>query len=70
MTERYAVRPDREGFSVVDLWTGSVAEIAAIPQECLSAADAGHMAKVMNARVRREEPPMVLRLTPRSAPRS
>ncbi|MGA0608396.1 hypothetical protein ACO2Q0_20575 [Phenylobacterium sp. VNQ135] len=69
MSDRYAVRPDRGGFSVVDLWTGLVAEIAATPQQGLSAADAGHTAQVMNERLQRDEPSAVLRLGPRAAPR-
>jgi hypothetical protein len=55
MNERYQVRPDREGFSVYDLWTGEAANIAMTPQSGLSKADADHTAGLLNLRAERGE---------------
>lgn len=48
MTERFVVRPDRNGFSVCDVWTGDVAVIAMTPQDGLSLEDAEHTAGLLN----------------------
>jgi len=53
MTERYVVRPDASGFSVVDLWTGERAVIAMTPQSEMSKEDADHTAEMLNTRARR-----------------
>jgi hypothetical protein len=50
MTERYVIRPDREGYSVCDLWTGEPAVIAMTPQTGLSQEDAEHTAGLLNRR--------------------
>ncbi|WP_334163737.1 hypothetical protein [Phenylobacterium sp.] len=55
MAERYHVRPDREGFTVYDLWTGEAAVIAMTPQTGLSREDADHTADLLNLRARRGE---------------
>jgi len=49
---RYAVRPDRVGFSVFDLWTGEAAVLAMVPQTGLSPEDAEHTADLLNRRAR------------------
>ncbi len=48
MSERFVVRPDARGFSVFDLASGQVAEIAKIPQQALSPEDAEHLAELLN----------------------
>ena len=50
MTERFIVRPDREGFAVVDVWTGAPAVIAMTPQTGISEEDAQHTAQLLNRR--------------------
>lgn len=51
MAERFFVRPDRNGFSVYDVWSGEVAVIAMAPQGGLSREDAEHTADLLNRRV-------------------
>lgn len=48
--DRYTTRPDRDGFSVYDAWTGEVAVIAMTPQSGLSLEDAEHTANLLNRR--------------------
>lgn len=48
--ERYITRPDRDGFSVCDVWTGEIAVIAMTPQSGLSREDAEHTATLLNHR--------------------
>jgi hypothetical protein len=48
--DRYTTRPDRDGFSVYDAWTGEVAVIAMTPQSGLSQEDAEHTADLLNRR--------------------
>lgn len=55
MSERYQVRPDREGFCVYDVWTGEAAIIAMTPQSGLSKPDADHTAGLLNQRAERGE---------------
>jgi len=43
---RYLTRPDRDGFSVFDLWTEEAAVIAMVPQTGLSQEDADHTAQL------------------------
>jgi hypothetical protein len=50
MTERFCIRPDPSGFSVVDLWTGETVVIATTAQRGLSQADAEHTAAMLNRR--------------------
>lgn len=47
-TDRFLVRPDREGFSVFDAWDGQPAVIAMMRQTGLSRADAEHTAALLN----------------------
>lgn len=55
MSDRYLVRPDRDGFSVCDIWTGEPAVIAMTPQTSLSKKDAEHAAGLLNTRAQRGE---------------
>ena len=50
MADRFVIRPDREGFSVVDAWTGEPAVIAMTPQTGLPEEDARHTAALLNRR--------------------
>jgi hypothetical protein len=51
-TDRFAIRPDRTGWSVYEIWTGEVAVIALVPQTGLSEEDAAHTAALLNRRAR------------------
>jgi hypothetical protein len=53
MLRRYAIRRDRQGFSVFDVWTGEVAVIAMTPLNQLSRPDAEEAAKLLNRRAGR-----------------
>ena len=55
MTARFSTRPDPEGFSVYDLWTGETVVIAMTPQDGLSEEDAQHTAAMLNLRAARGE---------------
>ena len=55
MTDRYCVRPDHEGHTVFDVWTGEAVVIAMDPQTGLSLEDAEHTARMLNQRVARGE---------------
>lgn len=48
MEPRFVIRPDSEGYSVRDLWTGEPAILAATPQKGLSQEDAEHTAQLLN----------------------
>jgi hypothetical protein len=50
MLDRYAIRPDPEGFSVYDVWTGETVVLAMVPQYGLSKEDAEHTARLFNQR--------------------
>lgn len=52
MDHRFAIRPDPEGFSVYDVWTGQTVVIAMAPQDSLSRLDAEHTAQMLNKRAR------------------
>jgi hypothetical protein len=53
--DRYTTRPDRDGFSVYDAWTGVTAVIAMTPQSGLSLEDAEHTATLLNQRATQGE---------------
>jgi hypothetical protein len=53
MLRRYAIRPDRGGFSVFDIWTGEVAVVAMVPLNQLSRRDAEKGAELLNRRSER-----------------
>jgi len=48
--ERYVIRPDAAGFSIIDIWTGGPAVVAASPQTGLPQTDADHIAQLLNDR--------------------
>jgi hypothetical protein len=48
MTERFILRPDRDGFTIQDVLTGQPAVTASTPQTGLSRADATHTADRLN----------------------
>ncbi len=49
MFDRYVIRPDSHGFSVIEVATGAAAVIAMAPQRGLSQEDAEHLAGLLNA---------------------
>jgi hypothetical protein len=56
--DRFAVRQDTGGWTVMELWTGAPAQVAGVPQTRLSQADAEHMAKLLNDQARRGDSSM------------
>jgi hypothetical protein len=48
MEPRFVIRPDREGYSIRDLWTGQPAVLAGTPQAGLSQQDAEHTVALLN----------------------
>jgi hypothetical protein len=56
--DRYALRPDATGWTVVVLWTGKPAVVAGVAQAGLSEDDARHMAGLLNAQSRRGDSSM------------
>lgn len=56
--DRYAIRQDGSGWTVLELWTGKPAQVAGVPQTRLSEADAEHMVKLLNAQARRGDSSM------------
>jgi hypothetical protein len=51
-TDRFAVRRDRTGWTVYEVWTGEPAVIALVPQTGLSEGDAQHTATLLNRRAK------------------
>jgi hypothetical protein len=51
-TNRFALRPDRRGWTVYEVWTSEPAVIAPVPQTGLSELDAQPTADLLNRRVR------------------
>ena len=51
-TARFALRPDRRGWTVYEVWTSEPAVIALVPQAGLSEEDAQHTADLLNRRSR------------------
>jgi hypothetical protein len=51
-TDRFALRRDRTGWTVYEVWTGEPAVIALVPQNGLSQDDAEHTAALLNRRAR------------------
>lgn len=58
MTERFSVRPDPAGFSVIDLGTGETLVIAMALQQGLSEQDAQHTARMLNQRHEQDAGPL------------
>jgi hypothetical protein len=56
--DRYVVRSDSSGWTVLEIWTGTAALVAGVPQTGLSEADARHMAGVLNTQARRGDSSM------------
>ena len=56
--DRFAVRQDTGGWTVLEIWTGAPAVVAGVPQTRLSQADAEHMAKLLNAQAKRGDSSM------------
>lgn len=48
MDQRYVIRPDSQGYTVRDLWSGEPARLAGSPQTGLSQDDAEHTADLLN----------------------
>ena len=55
--ERYVIRPDATGFSIIDIWIGEPAVVAASPQVGLPQTDADHIAKLLNDRAAESRAP-------------
>ena len=51
-TSRFALRRDRSGWTVYEIWTGEAAVIAMTPQTGLTQEDAQHTADLLNRRAR------------------
>jgi hypothetical protein len=56
--DRYALRPDANGFTVYVIWTSEPAVVGGTPQVGLSEEDARHMVKLLNAQARRGDSSM------------
>lgn len=48
--ERFVIRPDAVGFSIIDIWSGGPAVLAASPQVGLPQSDPDHIAQLLNER--------------------
>jgi len=48
MLARYDIRPDSEGWSVFDIWTGEPVVIAFMPQTGIDIQDADELADALN----------------------
>jgi hypothetical protein len=55
--DRYTLRHDAAGWSVLELWTGKAAVVAGVAQAGLSEDDARHMADLLNTQTRGAERP-------------
>ncbi|MFL5295299.1 MAG: hypothetical protein ACJ798_02845 [Phenylobacterium sp.] len=56
--ERYAIRSDTAGWTVVEVWTGTPAKVGGIAQTGLSEADAQHTCDLLNTQSRRGDSSM------------
>lgn len=56
--DRYALRRDTAGWTVLVVWTGEPAVVGGAPQTGLSEDDARHMAGLLNAQSRRGDSSM------------
>jgi len=57
-TDRYALRPDPSGWTVLEIWTGKPAVVAGAPQTGLTEEDANHTAALLNKNARRGDASM------------
>ncbi|WP_397420581.1 hypothetical protein [Phenylobacterium sp.] len=56
--DRFALRPDAAGWTVVEIWTGKPALAGGVAQTALSEDDAQHMLKLLNSQARRGDSSM------------
>jgi hypothetical protein len=56
--DRYVLRSDAAGWTVLEIWTGKPAVVAGVPQAGLSEDDARHMLGLLNTRSRRGDSSM------------
>jgi hypothetical protein len=56
--DRYALRPDPSGWTIMELWTGQPAILAGTPQTGLTEADAQHTVGLLNKSARRGDASM------------
>ncbi len=56
--DRFVLRPDPSGWTIVEVWTGQPAVMAGAPQIGLSEADAKHTAGLLNKGARRGDTSM------------
>ena len=56
--DRYALRPDGTGLTVIEIWTGKPAMAGGVAQTGLSEDDAQHMLKLLNVQARRGDSSM------------
>jgi len=57
-TDRFALRPDPAGWTVLEIWTGQAAVVAGQPQTGLAEQDAKHTCALLNKNARRGDPSM------------
>lgn len=53
MSGHYAMRPGDKSWIIVDVWTGETVVIAGVPQDDLTAEDAGELVALLNLRAQR-----------------
>jgi hypothetical protein len=56
--DRYVMRSDAGGWTVLEIWTGQPAVVAGVPQSGLSEDDAKHMTDLLNTQARRGDSSM------------
>lgn len=56
--DRYVLRSDAAGWTVLEIWTGKAAVVAGVSQAGLSEKDAKHMANLLNTQSRRGDSSM------------
>jgi hypothetical protein len=56
--DRYVLRSDAAGWTVLEVWTGKPAVVAGVPQAGLSEGDARHMVSLLNTQSRRGDSSM------------
>ena len=57
-TDRFALRPDPAGWTVLEIWTGRPAVVAGQPQTGLAEPDAEHTCALLNKSARRGDTSM------------
>ena len=51
-TDRFALKPDKSGWTVYEIWSGKPAVLGGAPQTGLSEPDAKHTLKLLNKKAR------------------